>query len=261
MYDMSIHRFPLASVQQVRQHIQSALLIDTEKQAWAEIDDVPEPKSLDDLSGLFTLGSLSAEEIAAPRQQSLWSVSRVNPGAALLKLPGIQLKPTWRLVSYLYEDGDSGAGIVYALPEELATTARLERGITASGTLKQPPKPEGALVDFMEAIDGNRSAVSYLVASLLCRELREFGATGHYRNWAHHRLIEAVPAKVKWQWQAEQPKDFNPKAKISPDGQAIVEFFTCRVSSGVGLYRHVDQYLPNQYKPKRIDKAIATVQR
>ncbi|MFM7424872.1 MAG: hypothetical protein ACKO7W_07775 [Elainella sp.] len=263
---MSIQRFPLAAAQQIRQYIQGTLVVaaDQQSQTWASLedtDDVPEPSSIDDLSSIFTFGGLTAEEIIAPRSYAHWTVSTVNPGAALLKLPGISLKPTWRLVSYLYQDGGSTAGLVFAVPEEFATTARLEKACSASSGLKQPPQPERALSDFMEAIEGDRSAVSFLVASLLCRELREFGAAGHYRNWTHHRLVDAVPAQVKWQWQTEQPKDLSPKVKLAPDGQAIVEFFSCRVSAGVGLYRHIDQYAVGQYKPKRLDKPLATVQR
>lgn len=151
---MSIQRFPLAAVQQVRQYIQNAIVIDADKQVqtWTgidDIDDIPEPKSLDDLSSVFAFGGLTPEEITAPQSLRRWSVSMVNPGAALLKLPGLDLKPTWRLVSYLYRDGDNGAGLVLALPEELATTAHLEKALSASGNFKQPPKPEGALMDFM----------------------------------------------------------------------------------------------------------------
>jgi hypothetical protein len=263
---MSIQRFPLAAIKQVRQYIQNAIVIDADKQleTWAGIDDVsniPEPESLDDLSSVFAFGGLSSEEIKTPRFRSPWLVSTVNPGAALLKLPGLHLKPTWRLVSYLYRSGNSGVGLVFAVPEELSTTAMLERALSTSRSLKQPPKPEGALPDFMEAIEGDRSAVSFVVASLLCRELREFGAIGAYQSWTHHRLIDAVPGQVKWQWQTEQPKDLTPKAKVLPDGQAAVEFFSCRVSAGIALYRHVDQYPAGEYKPKRIDKPLATMQR
>lgn len=263
---MSIQRFSLAAVQQIRQYIQNALVIDVAKQVqpWVgleETDEVPEPVSIDDLSGVFAFGGLSAEEIAVPQSQSRWLLSTVNPASALLKLPGVTLKPDWRLVSYLYQDRDSSAGLVFALPESLATTARLEQARSASSTLKQPPQPEGALSDFMEAIQGDRSNVSFLVASLLCRELREFGARGHYQSWTHHRLVDAVPAQVKWQWQGDPPKDLTPKVKLMPDGQAIVEFFSCRVAAGIAIYRHLDQYPAAQYKLKRLDKLLAKAQR
>ena len=260
---MSIQRFSLAAVQQIRQHIQKALAIDAAQQAqsWVsleEADEAPEPTSIDDLGSIFAFGGLSAEEIV---DQAHWSLSTVNPASALLKLPGLSLKPNWRLISYLYQDSGSSAGLVVALPETLATTVRLEKARATSSTLKQPPQPEGALADFMEAIEGDRSTVSFMVASLLCRELREFGAKGHYQSWTHHRLIDAVPAQVKWQWESELPKDLTPKVKLMPDGQAIVEFFSCRVTAGIALYRHVDQYPAAQYKLKRLDRPLAKAQR
>lgn len=263
---MSTQRFPLAAIQQVRQYIQNVIAVDTDQQskAWADLEEteeIPEPTSLDDLGGIFAFGGLSTEEIIAPQLQARWSVSTVNPGAAFQKLPGLRLKPSWRLVSYLYQEGNNRAGLVFALPEELATTVLLEKALAESKGLKQPPKPMGALADFMEAMEGDRSPVSFLVASLVTRELREFGTAGHYRNWTHHRLIDAIPTQVQWQWQTEQPKDLSPKVQIASDGQAIVEFFSCRVSAGVALYRHIDQYAADQYKPKRIDKPLATVQR
>jgi hypothetical protein len=263
---MSIQRFSLAAVEQVRQQIQNAIVVQTDKQSeiWADLedtDDIPEPKSLDDLNSIFTFGGLSSEEVAAPQLKPDWSISTINPAAALLKLPGLQLKPTQRLVSYLYQEGSNRAGLVFAVPEALATTAQLEKALAKSGDLKQPPQPEGVSPDFMEAIAGNHSAVSYVVASLLYRELREFGAAGRYRNWSYHRLIDKIPSQVAWQWQVEQPKDLAPKAKVLPDGQAIVEFFTCRISAGVALYRHIDQYPAGQYTSKRLNKALATPQR
>ncbi len=263
---MAIQRFSLAVIRQVRQFIQNSIKVDADKQTqtWAEleeVDDVPEPTSLDDLSSIFAFGGLSPEEITVPQSRPYWTVSTVNPGAVLLKLPGLHLNPHWRLVSYLYREGTSGAGLVLAVPANRATTAQLEEALSHSKGLKQPPQPNGALSDFMEAINGDRSAASFMVASLFCRELREFGAAGHYRNWTHHRLIDAIPSQVKWQWQAEQPKTLAPKVQLLPDGKAIVEFFTCRVSAGVAIYRHLDRYSVGHYKPKRIDKPLATVQR
>jgi hypothetical protein len=262
---MSIQRFPLAAIQKVRQYIQNALAVDASQrsQVWAgldEVDDIPEPESLDDLNGVFAFGGLSPEEIAAPQSRAHWAISTVNPAAALLKLPGLQLKPNWRLVSYVYRDGENGAGAVFAVPTERATTAYLEESL-GSSDFKHPPTPAGALADLMEAFDGDRSAVSFLIASILERELGEFGASGTFRNWTYHRLIDSIPTQIKWQWQTQQPQDLSPKVKVLPDGQAIVEFFSCRVSSGVGIYRHVDQYPAAQYKPKRFNKLVATAQR
>jgi len=47
------------------------------------------------------------------------------------------------------------------------------------GALSAPPRPHGALDDFMDAIEGDGSAWSYLSASLFAREAAELGALWH----------------------------------------------------------------------------------
>ncbi|HEY9624272.1 MAG TPA: hypothetical protein V6C78_28205 [Crinalium sp.] len=263
---MSIQKFPLTTIQKIRQYISSTLdIADSDPSAlsadYASEDEVPEPESLDDLSGLFTFGGTSDLDImpSSPREQ--WVISTVNPGAALLKLPGLQLKSNYRLVSYLYRSDEGRVGVIWAVPVDLSTTAQLEKALKTSKTISQIPKPDGALGNFMDAIEGDRSSASFLVASMLRRELQEFGATGKRRNWTHHRLIDAVPAKVNWKWRVEQTPDLSPKVKRSADDQAIVEYFTCRIVAPVAIYRHVDQYAPGQYRPNSIDQAVAIAHR
>jgi hypothetical protein len=263
--NMSIQKFPLATVNKIRQYIQNALILtETEQQSqvWAglnETEEPPEPESIDDLSGLFTFGGLEPEEVLAPRGH--WFISTVNPAAALSKLPGLQLKPAYRWVSYLYRDQREGRGLVLAMPESLSTTACLEKALIKSQDSAQPPLPEGALENFMDAIDGDRSAASFLVASLLRRELQEFGALGQRCNWSYHRLIDVVPPQANWRWQGEPLPDLSPKVKVLPNGQAATEFFTCRTRNPVALYRHLDQYGVENYQPNSLDKAIAAAYR
>lgn len=265
---MSIQKFSLETVKKIRQYIQDSLsLEDTERQpkTWAGLEneeELPEPESLDDLSGVFTFGGLSAEDVSMPSLRSSWFISTVNPGAALLKLPGLRLKPEVRLVSYLYRNEQDGVGVVFAVPEKFSTTAQLEKALRKSGGISQPPKPEGALPHYMDAIDGDRSPLSFLIASLLKRELQEFGAVGKRSNWRHHRAIEAIPPQAKCLWQVEPPpKDLSTKVKVSPDGQAAIEFFTFRPGDTIQIFRHLDQYPAGQYKPNSLDKAVALVPR
>jgi hypothetical protein len=265
---MSIQTFSLATVEKIRRFIQNALAVaDTEQQSqtWASSegeDELPEPESLDDLSGVFTFGGLSADEITSPNlRETQWFVSTVNPAAALLKMPGLQVKPGWRLTGYLYRMDKDGVGLIFAVPEALSTTAQLEKALAASGNIFQPPKPDGALSHMMDAIEGDRSPLSFMIASILRREFQEFGALAQRRNWSYHRLIETVPSQVQWQWQTDQPRDLSPKVKVLPNGQAGVEFFTCRVNKPFTIFRHLDQYPANQYSAKGADKAIAIIQR
>lgn len=261
---MSIQIIPLATVQKLRQHLQTILALPESEnfpKPWdtlEENDDLPEPESLDQLGNLFSFAGLSERETPIPNTEGRWFLSVVNPGAALIKLPGLQLKPGWRLVSYLYRQGENGSGAIWAVPEDQSTTADLENALNKSGDEALPPHPVGALSHFMEAVEGDRSLPSFLIASLLYRELQEFGRSGTQANWLHHRLIENPPPQARWQWQTEMPKDFSPKVRLFPDGKAAVEFFSCRVSAPVALYRHVDQYPAQGYHLKSMDKAIAT---
>lgn len=265
---MSIQKFPLEALKKIRQYIESTLsLADAERQpqtwtGWEEADELPEPESVDDLSGIFAFGGQSLEELSFPRMRGHWFVSTVNPGTALLKLPGLRLKPELRLVSYLYRSDEDSAGIIFAVPELLSTTACLEKAVQQSSSLSQPPKPKGALPHFMDAIEGDRSALSFVVASIVRREFQEFGTLGKRCNWKYHRLLDAVPPQAKCQWRLEHPpKDLAPKAKVLPDGQAIVEFFSYRSGSTIVLYQHFDQYTAGQYKSSSLDKAIAIIHR
>jgi hypothetical protein len=259
---MSIQKLPLAALQQVRQYIQSTIaLANTEQkfQAWAMLDDfedLPEPESVDDLSSVFAFGSLSAEPT---QRSSRWVVSTVNPAAALVKLPGLSLKSGVRMVSYVYQGKDEGLGVVWAVPEALSTTFALEKVLSGDGS--RQPKPGGALDHFMAAVEGDRSPASFMVASILRRELEEFGATGQRSNWSHHQLIDAVPPQAKWQWKGQQPVDLSAKVKVMPDGKAAIEFFTCRVTSPVSIVRHVELYPPQTYIAESQNQAIAIAQR
>jgi hypothetical protein len=262
---MAIQKFPLATLQKVRQYIRSTLVLPKSEQhlTWTgskSADEFPEPDSLDALGDLFRFGGVTESQLSSPKPSGCWLISTLNPGTALLKLPGLQLKQGFRLITYLYRAELDGAGIVWAIPEAFGTTTQLEKAIATAGTLDQPPKPESALTDFMQAIEGDRSPQSFILASVLRRELLEIGALGRYRNWSHHRLIEEPPTQVNWQWRTEQPKDLSPKVRLSPD-QAAVEFFTCRTAAPVALFRHIDQYLPGQYKANSVDRVVAIAQR
>jgi hypothetical protein len=279
---MAIHKLSLAGIEKVRQYLHEALVIPElenhpRKLSLAAIDDdLPEPTSLDALGDLFRAASSPEDVISAPNLEGRWFLSAASPSIIFAKLPGLRLKPKIRLVTYLLRFADRGIGQTWAVPEERSTTAELEealvvgrdgrrstsdRGQVFERSRSHPPKPAMALADPMMAVEGDQLPTSYVVASLVSRELKEFGAIGEDMNWSHHRLITIAPTKVKWDWEIEVPQDLAPKVRVFEEGRAAVEFFTCRVVTPVGIYRHLDQYTADSYAPRTLDRVVAAAHR
>ncbi|MEX0267584.1 hypothetical protein AB3R30_00435 [Leptolyngbyaceae cyanobacterium UHCC 1019] len=261
---MPIQIISLDTCQKIRQHIVNALRVpnaENQPRSQTELNDEepPEPDSLSDLGSLFGLGGMPELETYAPNCNGQWFISAADPGAALMKLPGLKLKPTLRLVTYLLRAGTDGMGAVWAVPEMLSTTAHLQKVLGGCGTgVLRIPQPAGALADVMDSLEGDRSPLSFLIASILRHELKEMGALGKSCDWSYHRLINALPSQRNWQWRVPTPpKDLSPKVMIYPDNRAATEFFTCRIAAPVAIYQHVDQYAADHYKANSISRAIA----
>ncbi|MEO1590306.1 MAG: hypothetical protein AAFU71_03325 [Cyanobacteria bacterium J06632_22] len=261
---MSLQKLSIATLQKVQSYIRQSLQIpelESHPRPDAQgdnLDEIPEPSSLDGLGDLFRVGSTPDENVSTPNLDGRWFVSTVDAGRALTRLP-IQLKPDLRLVTYLYRTEELGEGVTWAIPEQLGTTAELEAALATATDLDNPPYPEGALLKVMSGITGDRSVLSFVTASILRRELDEFGRTGSRCDWSHHRFIATVPKQREWKWRMTPPSDLLPKARLLPDGQAAVEFYTCRVVAPIGIYRHVDQYQARSYLAKSMDQPVATV--
>lgn len=261
---MSLHKFPLTAIQKIQQHIrQSLTLPDSERrlEAWSfpdDVDELPIPESLDDLGDLFKFGSALSTESAGFDEEGRWLLSTVNPAAALLQIPSLQLRAGWRWVTFLHRRKTGGINTVWAVPEEMATVAQLELAMENASDRGHPPQPEQGLDDPMAALTGDRSPMSFVIASILRRELKEFGALGADGKWQNHRPIEVIPNQMKWQWKGDPPKDLAPKVKVLPDGRVAVEFFTCRVKPPIVICRHIDQYdKRDDYVAASSDRAIA----
>ncbi|MBD1842202.1 hypothetical protein H6F89_02010 [Cyanobacteria bacterium FACHB-63] len=264
---MSIQRVPLEAVQKIRQYLKTILIVPESENCpdrYTEQDEPPMPESLEELGSLFHFGISLEQTLQMPNRQGQWFISAANPGAALMKLPGLALKPGLRLVSYLYRLDNDGTGVTWAIPEQFSTTEYLEKALMSAGDActalhdrNTPPKPEAALPNLMDAIEGDHSLMSFLIASLLYRELLEFGKVGRSASWNHQHLIKALPPHPNWQWCTEIPKDFSPKVRVVPDGRVAIEFFTCRTVAPIAIFQHVDQYQAGQYHPKSVDRAIA----
>lgn len=256
---MSTQRVPLEALQKIRQHLKSALMLPESENHPRTLSNVepPKPESLEELGNLFHFGSVPEEALQLPNNQGQWFISATNPGSVFFKLPGLKLKSDIRFVGYLYRMSDDGTGVIWAVPQKFSTTAHLAKVLSTGAGRETPPKPEGALPDFMSAIEGDRSLMSFVIASLLRRELLEFGALGKIASWTHHRLIETLPPQAQWQWRVNTVKDLSPKVRVFPDGRVAIEFFTCRTVAPIAIFQHVDQYSAENYQAKCLDRAVA----
>jgi hypothetical protein len=260
---MTTQKVPIEAIQRIRKYLKAELILPESENfpIASSPDDLneepPVPGSLADLGALFRLGSSLDDGVPLPNNEGHWYLSIRNPAEALPKLPGLSLKPGHRWVTYLYRLRDEGCGKTWGIPECLSTTANLERAIHHQNQADLPPRPEGAFEDCMGAITGDRSPASFLVASLLRREIAEFGHLGSYRQWDQHHLIATPPSQLPWQWRTEALSDLTPKVRLLSDGKAIVEFFTYRTEPSIAIFQHLDQYLGGHYMAQSIDRPVA----
>lgn len=259
---MTARKISLEALQKVRQRLRNALTLpesENRPRSWSSYDEADEmsaPESVGELGDLFNFGNPLQEVTYAPNTRGQWFISSINPGAALIALPGLRLRQGLRLVCYLQRTQDSGIGMTWAVPEHLSTTQQLEQTLKQHGN----PHPTGALEDVMLAMEGDRDPGSFLLASLLRRELRELGSIGKSCRWSHQRLITDLPHSALWQWRVPVPKDLSPKVQVLPSGEAAVEFFTCRTIPPFAIFHHFDQYVPGHYKAVGLNRAIALIQ-
>ncbi len=262
---MSTQKVSLEALQKIRQHIKNALVLpESENHPKArspQKTDVPEPSCLASLGDLFHVGDMPGMTLQMPNDRGQWFISATSPGGVLTKLPGLKLKSGIRLVSYLYRLDSDGSSMTWALPEALSTTALLENALETSRGEENPPEPQGRLANVMEAIEGDRSPMSFVIASIVRREFKELGALGKNRNWSHHQLIDALPAKVQWQWRTQTSNDLSPKVRLLAEGSAVLEFFTCRTVAPIAIFQHIDQYSAGEYQAKGVDRAVAIAQK
>ena len=202
-----------------------------------------------------------------------WAKSRVNPNKLLDVFTPLKMRKGFVLRAYTFREEQNGNGVVWAMPSN-AEFPEPKDCPTLENHLLKAPKPSEALDDAMEAIEGDNSAWSYLAASLLRREISEFGAVGTDARWVTHTVLDDDPWKDggaksddlamdkpttpadKWTWLKDRPKSYAPEVKIEKD-RVTVTFYTFSGLEKERIYRHVDTYRPGKYRPKVEQTTIA----
>lgn len=201
-----------------------------------------------------------------------WSKSRVDPMKVLALFPALRLREGFTLRAYQFKEEMNGNGFVWAMPVDAEFPAPEDCPRLESHFLKAP-KPYDALDDAMEAIEGNDTPEAYWQASLLRRELKDFGALWHGVNWGTHYIVDADPLQQvrsenadpmrtpmtnpgDWQWLEPKPTDWTPRVTLEPD-RVVVTFYTYSGYEKERLYRHVDVYRRGKYRPRVEEARIA----
>lgn len=204
----------------------------------------------------FSLRRVNALRRAAARASTFpeegpygWRKSPVDPAALLGAFGPLRLKPGFVLRAYHFREGGNANGFVYALPAD-APFPEPEECDQHGEHFLEPPIPPGALPDVMKAIDGDRSAWSYLCASIFARELTEFGAWWHGCEWSTHKILGDAPltdspadgdeAPEPWQWIEPAPENWLPTVVMGDPIQ--VRFFTHTRLGSERVTRYIDDY-------------------
>lgn len=202
-----------------------------------------------------------------------WSKSKGDPTKILQAFDALRLKKGFVLRAYQFREGGNGNGFVWALPESAAFPEPGDCPRVDIHFLK-PPKPPAALDDVMGAIEGDGSPRAHLQASLLKRELGEFGAMWHGLDWSTHRILGANPLKAPasgkgqspfdsvgdpkdWKWSAPEPAEWNPQV-VFDKGAVVVTFHTFSGHGTSAIHRHVDTFMPGSCGFKTERTSIAT---
>lgn len=211
-----------------------------------------------------------------------WSKSPVQPAKLLTVFPELKLREGYVLRAYVFKEDANSNGFVWALPVDAEFPAPEDAPRLESHFLK-PPKPFDALDDFMEVIAGDDTPESYLHASLLRRELKEFGGGWHGVRWGVNTVLDDTPwnrppageeespmmypesKPEDWKWKAVRPEDWKPEVRLEGE-KATVTFYSytplaVELDDGKEekerIIRHTETYRRGKYRPLIVEKKLA----
>jgi len=211
-----------------------------------------------------------------------WSKSPIDPADLLTVFPRLRLREGYLLRAYVFKQDGNSNGFVWALPHDSAFPEPDECPRLESHFLK-PPKPFDALDDTMEAIVGDDTVASYFQASLLRRELKEFGTGWHGIRWGMNMIFDDDPWKPRadlpedslarfptsdpadWKWLEAKPDSWVPEGRMDVKQTTITFYsYTPLAADAPGdeiekerIYRHTETYRRGKYRPLIIEKKIA----
>ena len=197
-----------------------------------------------------------------------WSKSYLDPTPLIDFFEPLRIKEGYVLRAYLYRNCLSAKGVVYALPE---CAEFPDPGLCPPNS---PPRPPEALDNFMSAIEGDGSPWSYLAASILARELEEFGSEGDGVAWTMNLVLDDDPwmstngtsewpkrrsftaRNSSWAWRMPRPLNWQPDVFVN-ETVVRVRFYSY---SGLGQQRIIsteDHFRKGEYVFERVEEPLA----
>lgn len=123
------------------------------------------------------------------------------------------------------------------------------------------PKPSFALDDFMEVIEGDKTPLSYLQASIVYHELHEFGAIWHGVSWGQD-VILPLPDDSKhtyeWEMLEDEPDIVEPHFYYGVEGNPVIVFHTINDIGTVTMNRYEHVFSKEDYTVEVKRTCIAT---
>lgn len=114
-----------------------------------------------------------------------------------------------------------------------------------------PPNPRFALDDFMEAIEGDMSPLSYLQAALDYHELHEFGAMWHGVSLWESEILKS---DNMYEWELTEgysmPDLIDPHFYFNSEGKSVVVFHTLNPIGNASLSRYEHTFELTSYGMK-----------
>lgn len=182
----------------------------------------------------------------------------------------LRLKPGYRLRLLDYRWVRYSGPYMFAVPPELWSAP-------VPQPTEGPQDIPGALEHFMDAVEGDDTAWSYLCASLLARDADEIGAYYTGARFGDQQLVDKCPRvggnrppdpysdlspgptepQEEWEWLEPIPTDWLPQVHLSQD-RAIVTFHTYRYYYGEAISRYTDTYERGCYRPQCEEVIVAT---
>lgn len=183
-----------------------------------------------------------------------WNKSIEDPEVIIRSFSQLKVKEGYKLVGYQFVEGGNGNGIVWALPSGAHFPSPNE--CDTLDYFLSPPKPVSALDDYMIAVDGDRSPLSYLQAAVAYHELREFGAMWHGISWGRDEICPHIDDEeddefedpfYEWTMLEEEPEIIEPHFYYNYEGHPVIVFHTINDIGEITWNRYTHVFSKEDY--------------